>query len=117
MSAGAYLAASIPLRLASAGSVVAIPILAVQVLDDITVGGALVAAALAPALIAAPFAGVALDRARRPRGWVVASALATVGGFVAIAMLGVIPIWLIAAALVLAGCGAPFYFGSQPSAP
>ncbi|MEO8095762.1 MAG: hypothetical protein ABI632_12650, partial [Pseudolysinimonas sp.] len=61
MSVAGYLATSIPLRVASAGSVVALPILAVQRLDNVALGGALVAASLAPAVIVAPLAGVALD--------------------------------------------------------
>lgn len=115
MGAAGYLATSIPLRLASAGAVVALPILAVQELGDIALGGALVAASLAPAVVVAPFAGVALDRARRPRRWVVASALASVGGYGAGALLGVLPVWLIAVLLVVAGCAAPFYFGGLSS--
>lgn len=93
----------------------ALPILAVQQLDDVAVGAALVAAALAPAVLAAPFAGVALDRARRPRRLVVLSALVTVAGFSAGALLGVLPLWLIATLLLLAGCAAPFYFGGLSS--
>jgi hypothetical protein len=111
VGASGYLATSIPLRLASAGSVVALPILSVQRLDDLAVGGALVAASLAPAVVVAPFAGVALDRARRPRRLVVLAAAITVVAFAAGALLGVLPVWLIAALLVAAGCAAPFYFG------
>jgi hypothetical protein len=110
-----YLSASIPLRLATAGSVVAIPILAVQELDDIAVGGALVAASLAPAIIAAPLVGAALDRARRP-GWLVfAGASATVAGFSTSALLGIVPLPVIALLLVAAGAGAPFLLGGLSS--
>ncbi|HKS01912.1 MAG TPA: hypothetical protein VJS86_09560, partial [Arthrobacter sp.] len=49
-----------------AGSAVAIPILAVQQLNDVGIGGALVAVSLGPSVLAAPLAGAALDRARRP---------------------------------------------------
>jgi hypothetical protein len=110
-----YLATSIPLRLASAGSIVAIPILAVQELDDIAVGGALVAASLAPAVVAAPLVGAALDRSRRPRMLVFAGAVAAVAGFAAAALLGVLPLAVIALLLVAAGIGAPFYFGGLSS--
>lgn len=110
-----YLATSIPLRLASAGSIVAIPILAVQELGDVAVGGALVAASLAPAVVAAPLVGAALDRSRRPRWLVFAGAVVTVTGFAAAALLGVVPIAVIAVLLVVAGIGAPFYFGGLSS--
>jgi MFS family permease len=115
VGAPGFLTTAIPLRLASAGSVVALPILAVQNLDDVAVGGALVAASLAPAVVVAPFAGVALDRARRPRRLVVLAALVTVVAFVAGSLLGTLPIWLIAILLVAAGCAAPFYFGGLSS--
>jgi MFS family permease len=115
MGAPGYLATSVPLRLASAGSAVAMPILAVQRLDDVAVGGALVAASLAPAVIAAPLAGVALDRARNPRILFLAAALVTVAGFAATALLGTLPLWLIVLLLVVAGCAAPIYFGGLSS--
>jgi MFS family permease len=115
VGAAGYLVTSIPLRLASAGSAVALPILAVQRLDDVAVGGALVAASLAPAVIAAPLAGVALDRARNPRILFFAAALVTVLAFAAGALLGTLPLWLIVLLLVAAGCAAPVYFGGLSS--
>jgi MFS family permease len=111
VGAPAYLTTSISLRLASAGSAVALPILAVQRLDDIALGGALVAASLAPAVVIAPLAGAALDRTRSPRLLVAAAGLITVAGFVAGALLGVLPVPVVFALLVVAGCAAPFYFG------
>jgi hypothetical protein len=110
-----YLASSIPLRLASAGSAVALPILAVHELGDVAVGGALVAASLGPAVVAAPLAGVALDRARRPRLLVIGAAVATFGGFAAASLLGIVPLPVIVLLLVIAGCAAPFYFGGLSS--
>ena len=115
MGAAGYLATSVPLRLASAGSAVSLPILAVQRLDDVALGGFLVAASLAPAVIAAPLAGVALDRARNPRMLFVAAALLTVVGFAASALLGTLPLWLIVVLLIAAGCAAPIYFGGLSS--
>lgn len=115
MGAAGYLTTSIPLRLASAGAIVAIPILAVQELDDIAAGGALVAASLAPAIVAAPLVGAALDRARRPRVLVFAGALVTVVGFSSAALIGILPLALIAVLLVVAGIGAPFLFGGLSS--
>jgi hypothetical protein len=115
VGAPGYLSTSIPLRLASAGSIVAIPILAVQELDDIAVGGALVAASLAPAVIAAPLVGAALDRARHPRWLVFGGAMVTVAGLAAAALIGVLPLAGIAVLLVIAGIGAPFLFGGLSS--
>jgi MFS family permease len=115
MGAVGYLATSVPLRLASAGSAVALPILAVQRMDDVALGGALVAASLAPAVVAAPLAGVALDRARNPRILFVGAALITVAAFAASAQLGSLPLGLIVALLILAGCAAPIYFGGLSS--
>lgn len=115
MGAAGYLVTSVPLRLASAGSAVALPILAVQRLDDVAVGGALVAASLAPAVIAAPLAGLALDRSRNPRILFLAAALVTVVAFAAGTLLGTLPLWLIVLLLVAAGCAAPIYFGGLSS--
>ncbi len=115
MGALGYLSASTPLRLASAGSIVAIPILAVQELGDVAVGGALVAASLAPAVVAAPLVGAALDRSPSPRRLVFAGAVATIAGFAAAALLGVVPLGVIALLLVAAGIGAPFYMGGLSS--
>ncbi|MDQ0616299.1 hypothetical protein [Arthrobacter globiformis] len=77
MSAPGYLAASIPPRMAMAGSAVAIPILAVQQMNDVGIGGALVAVSLGPSVFAAPLVGAALDRARRPALLVAASGAAS----------------------------------------
>ena len=115
MGAAGYLATTVPLRLASAGSAVALPILAVQRMDDVALGGALVAASLAPAVVAAPLAGVALDRARNPRILFVAAALITVAAFAASALLGTLPLGIIVALLIAAGCAAPVYFGGLSS--
>lgn len=115
MGAAGYLGSSVSLRLASAGSAVAIPILAVQQLDDIALGGALVAVSLAPSIISAPLAGVALDRSRHPRRLVLGGALVTTAGFVAVSLLGVLPLPLIVLLLACAGATTPFYFGGLSS--
>jgi MFS family permease len=87
----------------------------VHELDDVALGGLLVAASLAPAVIAAPIVGVALDRARNPRRLVVASAVATVVGYAAVSMLGILPTPLIMVLLVIAGLTAPIYYGGLSS--
>lgn len=115
MHAAGYLIAATPLRLASAGSVVAIPILAVQELDDVVVGGALVGVALAPTVLAAPLAGAALDRARRPHALMLAAALVTAACLVVAAFLGAVPAVVVAVVLAASGCAAPFLLGGLSS--
>jgi MFS family permease len=115
VSAARYLAASIPLRVASAGSSVVLPILAVQRLHDVAIGGGLVAASLAPSVIVAPLVGVALDRARHPRRLIAASGLITAGAFALSAFLGTVPLWTIVVALIISGAASPFFLGGLSS--
>jgi len=115
VSAARYLAASIPLRVASAGSSVVLPILAVQRLHDVAIGGGLVAASLAPSVIMAPLVGVALDRTRHPRRLVAMSGVITAGAFVLSAFLGSVPLWTILLALLLSGAASPFFLGGLSS--
>ncbi|KQQ22205.1 hypothetical protein ASF48_03055 [Rathayibacter sp. Leaf299] len=115
MSAFTYQAASIPLRLASAGMVVALPVLAVERLDDVALGGLLTGAALFPSVVAAPLVGTVLDRVRHPRRLLVASAVATAAAFALAAFLGDVPTLLIALLLVLAGLSTPVSMGGMSS--
>lgn len=115
MSAARFLAASIPLRVASAGSSVVLPILAVQRLHDVAIGGGLVAASLAPSVIMAPLVGVTLDRARHPQRLVAASGAVTAAAFVLSAFLGSVPLWTIVVALLLSGAASPFFQGGLSS--
>lgn len=115
MSAFTYQAASIPLRLASAGMVVALPVLAVERLDDVALGGLLTGAALFPSVVAAPLVGTVLDRIRRPRRLLVGAAVATAVSFGLAAFLGDVPTPLIAVLLLLAGLATPVYMGGMSS--
>ncbi|MBI5160025.1 MAG: hypothetical protein HY996_01165 [Micrococcales bacterium] len=115
MPALAYLSASTPLRMASAGAAAAIPILAVQRLDDVAIGGFLVGASLAPSIVVAPLAGVALDRARHPRALIAGAGLVTAAMFVVAAFLGPLPAGVVALALAVSGAATPFYFGGLSS--
>jgi MFS family permease len=110
-----YLSASIPLRVASSGSSVVLPILAVQRLHDVALGGALVAASLAPSVIMAPLVGVALDRVRHPRRLVAAAGLITAGAFALSAFLGSLPVGVILLALIVSGAASPFFLGGLSS--
>lgn len=115
MSAFTYQAASIPLRLASAGMIVALPVLAVERLDDVALGGLLTGAALFPSVVAAPLVGTVLDRMRRPRRLLVGAAVATAAAFALAAFLGEVPTPLIAVLLLVAGLATPVYMGGMSS--
>lgn len=115
MSAMGYLVASVPVRMASAGTIVALPILAVEKMDNVAVGGLLVAAALGPSVLAAPLVGAVLDSSRHPARWIAASALVTAAAFAMAAFLGSIPLPAVFAVLVLAGAVSPFYMGGLSS--
>ena len=84
-------------------------------LGDVALGGALVAASLAPAVLAAPIVGVALDRSKHPRRIVALSAAVTMLGFAAVALLGILPVPVIIVLVVAAGCVAPVYYGGLSS--
>lgn len=115
MSATAYLAAATPPRLAIGGITVAIPVLAVEQLGDVALGGLLAAAALGPSIVAAPIAGAMLDRTRRPGVLMAGAGLVTAAAFTVAAYLGVVPVWVVALALVVAGTAVPFVMGGLSS--
>ena len=111
MSAIAYLTAATPPRLAVGGITVAIPVLAVEQLGDVALGGLLAAAALGPSIVAAPIVGAVLDRTRRPGAFVAGAGLVTAAAFTVAAFLGVVPAGVVALALVVAGIATPFVMG------
>lgn len=115
MSAAAYLASSTPLRLAMGGATVAIPILAVEELNDVALGGLLVAASFAPAVVAAPLVGAMLDRTRHPRMMVALAGVVAALGLGGGALLGSLPTALVALALSAAGAAGPFFMGGLSS--
>ncbi|MFP3463786.1 hypothetical protein R5O87_23355 [Arthrobacter globiformis] len=78
-------------------------------------GGALVAASLGPSVIAAPLAGAALDRARRPGLLVAAAGLLTAVAFGVTAFIGQVPLPVAFASLAVAGALSPFYMGGLSS--
>ena len=115
MGAAAYLAAATPPRLAVGGITVAIPVLAVEQLGDVALGGLLAAAALGPSIVAAPVVGAVLDRTRHPGLLMAGAGLVTAAAFTVSAFLGVLPVWLVALALVVAGTAVPFLMGGLSS--
>ena len=115
MSAAGYLVSATPLRLSMGGATVAIPILAVEELNDVALGGLLVAASLAPSVLAAPLVGAMLDRARHPRAMVATAGALAAAGLAVGAFLGILPTPLVALGLIAAGAAMPFFAGGLSS--
>lgn len=115
MGVAAYLTAATPPRLAVGGITVAIPVLAVEQLGDVALGGLLAAAALGPSIITAPVVGAMLDRSRRPGALVAGAGLIVAAAFTVAAFLGPVPGWAVAIALVVAGAVTPFLMGGLSS--
>jgi MFS family permease len=115
MSAVPYLSVAVPLRLASAGTAAAFPVLAVQEVHSLPLGGGLVAASLAPSILAAPLVGALLDRSRHPVRLVLLSGAVTAVALGTTALLGLIPTVLIVVSLVVAGATTPFFMGGLSS--
>lgn len=97
------------------GAIVAIPILAVEELGDVALGGLLVAASLGPAVLAAPLVGAMLDRSRHPRVLVAAAGAVAALGLGIGALLGILPTPLVALGLIAAGAAGPFFMGGLSS--
>lgn len=115
MGVASFLVAATPPRLAVGGITVALPVLAVEQLGDVAIGGLLAAATLGPSIVAAPVAGAMLDRSRRPGALVAGAGLVTAAAFTVAAFLGPVPAWVVAIVLVLAGATTPFFFGGLSS--
>ncbi len=115
MGVASYLVAATPPRLAVGGITVAIPVLAVEQLGDVALGGLLAAAALGPSIIAAPIVGAVLDRNRRPGALVAGAGLVIAAAFAVAAFLGPVPPWAVAIVLAVAGTATPFVFGGLSS--
>ena len=115
MSAIAYLTAATPPRLAVGGITVAIPVLAVEQLGDVALGGLLAAAALGPSIIAAPVVGAVLDRTRRPGAFVAGAGRVMAAACTIAAFLGPVPAWVVAIVLAISGLATPFVFGGLSS--
>jgi MFS family permease len=115
VSATGYLSVSTPLRLSVGGTTVALPILAVETLNDVAIGGLLAAACLAPSILAAPFVGAILDRTRHPRLLIALAGLITALGTLVAAFLGEIPTAVVALAVIAAGTTTPFFMGGLSS--
>ncbi len=89
--------------------------LAVEETDSVALGGALIAALLAPSVVLAPLAGVALDRSRAPRVLVFGGALGTAVALAIAGLLGILPTWVVVISLLVAGCCTPAFSGGLSS--
>ncbi|MFJ4171538.1 MFS transporter [Paenarthrobacter sp. NPDC089714] len=98
-----------------AGSLVALPVLAIEQAGNVAMGGVLVAAFLGPSVIAAPVAGAALDMARRPAVPVAASGLLTATAFAVAAMFSRELPLMVVVGMAIAGAVSPFYMGGMSS--
>ena len=115
MSSLAYLTAATPPRLAVGGITVALPVLAVEQLGDVALGGLLAAAALGPSIVAAPVVGAVLDRTRHPGTLMAGAGLVMAVAFAIAAFLGPVPAWIVALAVAAAGAAIPFLMGGLSS--
>lgn len=104
-----------PLRVAMNGSSVALPVLTVSTVNDVALGGLLVAAAFGPSVIAAPVVGALLDRSRRPRTMIGIAGLVVALGLTGATFLGIIPTALVTLGLLASGVAAPFFQGGMSS--
>ena len=115
MRAVSFVITAVLARLASSGASVVFPILAFRELHDVGVGALLLAASLAPSVVVAPLAGALLDASRRPRILFAGAGLVSAAGYAAGALLGILPLGVIALALLAAGCATPFVMGGLSS--
>jgi len=102
---GAYASAALLVRLADEGARVALTLLALERTGDATTGGVLVAALLAPHVVAAPVVGLLADRMRRPERLTALAALGFAASLAGSATaLGGAPLACVLALLLLGGC-------------
>ncbi|MFG3001166.1 MFS transporter [Streptomyces sp. NPDC048340] len=113
---GRYLAAALAARFASEGMAMAVVLLAVERTGSAAHGAFVLTAWLAPHVLAAPLAGAAAARARRPRLFHV-GALAgfTVAAAVLAALLGRAPAPLVLVVAVIGGSCGPMVTGGMSS--
>lgn len=109
------LSASVPIRMANSGAMIAIPILAVDATGSVPLGATLVALAMLPSIIAAPLVGALLDTTQRPKLMMMLSAAGVAVTYAFAALLGTLPTPLIAVALIISGLLSPFGFGGLSS--
>ncbi|MDQ1531561.1 MAG: hypothetical protein QOE37_1666 [Microbacteriaceae bacterium] len=106
-----YLAASIPVRLVTEGTNVALALAAAIDLHDVAIAGALIAVLTAPSVLAAPLIGALLDAVPSPRLAMLGASLLMAAVLVLAAFLDVVPLPLVFAGLLVGGCVLPVFMG------
>lgn len=106
-----YLAGAIPVRIVTSGVSVALALVAAVQLHDVAVGGLLIAALNAPSVVAAPVIGALTDAVPSPRRLMLGAAAVLAAALGLTAFLGPVPLGVVVAALIAAGCAQPVFFG------
>ncbi|MEV8531659.1 MFS transporter [Streptomyces sp. NPDC051211] len=113
---GRYLAAALAARFASEGVGIALVLLALDRTGDAAHGAFVLTAWLAPHVLAAPLAGAAAARVRRPRLFYVGSLAGFTAAVAALAvLLGRAPTAVVLAVAVAGGCCGPMVTGGLSS--
>ncbi|MFD9410252.1 MFS transporter [Streptomyces sp. NPDC059989] len=113
---GRYLAAALAARFASEGMAMAVVLLALERTGSAAYGAFVLTAWLAPHVLAAPLAGAAAARARRPRLFHVGALAGFAAAVTALAvLLGRAPVPLVLAVAVLGGSCGPMITGGLSS--
>ncbi|MFD7631570.1 MFS transporter [Streptomyces sp. NPDC059851] len=113
---GRYLAAALAARFASEGMSLAVVLLALERTGSAAYGAFVLTAWLAPHVLAAPLAGAAAGRTRRPRLFHVGALAGFTTAVVALAvLLGRAPLPVVLAAAVLGGSCGPMVTGGMSS--
>ncbi|MBT2481629.1 MFS transporter [Streptomyces sp. ISL-94] len=113
---GRYLAAALAARFASEGMAMAVVLLALERTGSAAYGAFVLTAWLAPHVLAAPLAGAAAARARRPRLFHVGALAGFAAAVAALAvLLGRAPVPLVLAVAVLGGSCGPMITGGLSS--
>lgn len=107
-----YLAGAIPMRIVTNGGGVALALAAAVRLQDVAVGGLLIAVLNGPSIVAAPVIGALSDSVRSPKRFMLGSAVVLAVAFGLAAFIGDVPLPVVVAALLVAGCVVPVFIGA-----
>lgn len=89
--------------------------LAAQETGSVALSGLLLGVLLAPGVVLAPLAGVALDRSRRPGTLILTASLLGAAALAYSGLLALVPTWSVVLALLVAGCCTPAFSGGLSS--
>ena len=106
-----YLAGAIPVRVVTTGAGVALALAAAVRLGDVAVAGLLIFALNAPSVLAAPVIGALTDAVRRPKRFMLGSAVVYSAALALAAFVGSVPLPVVVVALLAGGCVVPVFVG------